>query len=230
MTPILIIDDDVALCEMLAEYLSIEGFNATCVHDGESGLVQASEHEWSAVVLDVMLPGMSGFELLRRLRTQSKVPVLMLTARGEDTDTVVGLELGADDYVAKPANPRVLAARLRALVRRGGPEEEEETVDDGLLRVGDLTLDPGGRKVTLAGEPIELTGAEFKLLSMLLEEAGEVVSKERLAAEGLGRALLAHDRRVDTHISQIRRKLGDLPDGGPRICNLRGVGYQYVTG
>jgi DNA-binding response OmpR family regulator len=166
---------------------------------------------------------MNGFDILRRLKQHSPAtPVLMLTARGEDTDTVVGLELGADDYVAKPCNPRVLVARLRALLRR-----TVETVP-AVYRVGDLELDPAQRRVTLATRPVELTGAEFNLLALLVKDAGHIVSRDVLAEEGLGRALQAFDRRIETHMAQIRRKLGPLPDGNPRIQTVRGAGYQYV--
>jgi len=224
MTRILLIDDDQELCEMLAEFLATEGFEVGMAHDGNAGAARAREDGWDAIVLDVMMPGMNGFDVLRQLRPEVTTPVLMLTARGEDLDTVVGLELGADDYVAKPANPRVLAARLRALLRRSGGDEA-----DGPLRVGDLTLDSASRRVTVNGAAVELTGAEFSLLELLVRSAGHVVSKEVLAEEGLGRALQAFDRRVDTHVSQLRRKLGSLPDGDTRIRNVRGSGYQYVV-
>jgi two-component system response regulator CpxR len=223
MPRILLIDDDEELCEMLVEYLATEGFEVAAVHDGVSGVARAREGGWDALVLDVMMPGMNGFDVLRALRPAVGVPVLMLTARGEDMDTVVGLELGADEYVAKPANPRVLVARLRALLRRG------VALESGSRRVGDLALDPASRTVTVNARPVELTGAEFNLLELLMRDAGSVVSKEVLAEEGLGRSLQAFDRRVDTHISQIRRKLGPLPDGSPRIRTVRGSGYQYVV-
>ncbi len=223
MPRVLLIDDDEELCEMLAEYLATEGFEVTAVHNGINGVARAREGGWDALVLDVMMPGMNGFDVLRALRPELAVPVLMLTARGEDMDTVVGLELGADDYVAKPANPRVLVARLRALLRRGAASET------GPRRVGDLTIDPASRTVTVGARPVELTGAEFNLLELLVRDAGSVVAKELLAEEGLGRGLQAFDRRVDTHISQIRRKLGPLDDGAPRIRTVRGSGYQYVV-
>ncbi len=223
MPRVLLIDDDIELCEMLSEYLAIEGFEVAAAHDGASGAARAREGGWDVLVLDLMMPGMNGFDVLRALRPDVKTPVLMLTARGEDTDTVVGLELGADDYVAKPASPRVLVARLRALLRRGvvhGP---------GPRSVGDLIMDPASRSVSVDGRAVELTGAEFNLLELLVRDAGSVVPKELLAREGLGRPLLAFDRRVDTHISQIRRKLGPLADGAPRIRTVRGSGYQYVV-
>lgn len=222
MPRILLVDDDVELCELLTDYLSGEGFEVVSVHDGRSAMARATEPGWDAVILDVMLPGMNGFDVLRHIKPGLDAPVLMLTARGEDTDTVVGLELGADDYVAKPANPRVLMARLRALLRRKAEPSH------GPLRVGDLELDMAGRRVTVAGRPVSLTGAEFNLLAVLLREAGRVVNKDTLASEGLGRGLQAFDRRIETHMTQIRRKLGPFPDGAPRIETVRGVGYQYV--
>lgn len=218
---ILLIDDDRSLCELLTEYLESEGFEVSSVHDGEAGVALAREQQWDAIILDVMMPGMSGFDVLKQLRPAMATPVLMLTARGEDTDTVVGLELGADEYVAKPCSPRVLVARLRALLRRGGGDNPES------LQVGDLELDVGSRSVTVSGEAVELTGAEFNLLHLLVAQAGKVVTKEVLASDGLGRALQTYDRRIETHMAQIRRKLGPLPDGGQRIHTVRGTGYQY---
>lgn len=224
MKRILLIDDDVGLCELLGEYLLNEGFNVVTTHNGEQGLALAQHGHWEAIVLDVMLPGMNGFDVLRMLRQQNTTPpVLMLTARGEDTDTVVGLELGADDYVAKPCSPRVLVARLRALIRR----HTEQAAEQPILHVGELTLDPGSRTVRLSGQPVHLTGAEFNLLTLLLQQQGQVVSREQLAAEGLGTPLGAYDRRIETHMTQIRRKLGPLPNGSPRIHTVRGLGYQY---
>lgn len=222
MQKILLIDDDEGLCELLDEYLSSEGFAVTSVHDGEAAVTHAAEGGWDAVILDVMLPGMNGFDVLKRIKADFGAPVLMLTARGEDTDTVLGLELGADDYVAKPCSPRVLVARLRALLRRR-PQGES-----GPLQIGDLSLDEGSRRVDVGGRPVSLTGAEFNLLRLLLRRAGEVVTRDVLAEEGLGRPLGAYDRRIETHMAQIRRKLGALPDGSPRIQTVRGSGYQYV--
>jgi two-component system response regulator CpxR len=225
MPRVLLVDDDEELCEMLAEYLALDGLETDAVHDGPAALARAREG-WDAVVLDVMLPGMSGLEVLRALRPLLDAPVLMLTARGEETDTVVGLELGADDYVAKPCSPRVLAARLRALLRRAHAGARVPPP----IRVGDLVLDPAARRVSVAGRQVELTGAEFNLLALLVQQAGHLVARERLAEEGLGRALQAFDRRLETHMTQIRRKLGPLPGGGPRIRTVRGAGYQYVIG
>ncbi len=223
MPRVLLVDDDEALCELLSEYLESEGFSVHSVHDGAQALEVVQQETWDAIILDVMLPGMNGFDVLKRLKPLIDIPVLMLTARGDDTDTVVGLELGADDYVAKPTSPRVLVARLRALLRRSGLEESP-----GVIHLGDLMLDPGNRRVTLNGQVVELTGAEFNLLHILLSHAGSVVSREVLAREGLGRPLQAFDRRIETHMAQIRRKLGPLPGGALRIHTIRGAGYQYV--
>lgn len=224
MTRILLIDDDEGLCELLAEYLTGEGFEVHAVHDGRAALACAEAGGWDAVILDVMLPGISGFDILKRIKARDDLPVLMLTARGEDTDTVLGLELGADDYVAKPCSPRVLVARLRALLRRSAMP-----VDATTLQVGDLALDERSRRVTVGGEEVILTGAEFNLLALLVRHAGHIVQRETLAEDGLGRALQAYDRRIETHMAQIRRKLGPLPDGAQRIQTVRGVGYQYVV-
>ena len=175
------------------------------------------------VVLDVMLPSRDGLEICRWIRARSDLPIIMLTARGEDTDTVLGLELGADDYVAKPCSPRVLVARLRALLRRRAAPADAAT-----LQVGDLCLDERSRRVTVGDAEVVLTGAEFNLLALLVQHAGHIVQREILAQEGLGRALQAYDRRIETHMAQIRRKLGPLPDGAQRIQTVRGLGYQYV--
>ncbi|MDH3354860.1 MAG: response regulator transcription factor [Chromatiales bacterium] len=220
---ILLVDDDVALCELLSEYLVSEGFEVIAVHDGTQALAHFNE-PWDAIILDVMLPGMNGFDLLKAIRPISSTPVLMLTARGEDTDTVLGLELGADDYVAKPVSPRVLVARIRALIRRGASDEESP-----IIQVGDLQLNEQARQLLVDGHAVTLTGAEFNLVALLVKSAGHVVSREQLATDGLGRSLQAYDRRIETHMAQIRRKLGPLADGSARIQTVRGAGYQYVV-
>ena len=224
MNRILLIDDDTALCELLGEYLASEGFVVESAHSGPQGVDSALAGEWDAIVLDVMLPGMNGFDVLKQIQHRVEAPVLMLTARGEDTDTVLGLELGADDYVAKPCSPRVLVARLRNLLRR----KIEQAPIHSHHQIGDLSYDISKREVNVNGQPVELTGAEFNLLALLLEHAGHVVSKEVLALEGLGRGLQAYDRRIETHMAQIRKKLGPQPDGSPRIKTVRGAGYHYV--
>ena len=224
---ILLVDDDEALCELLSEYLVAEGFEVSSVHDGTIALTRindSQEQDWDAIILDVMLPGMNGFDLLKAIRRNSSTPVLMLTARGEDTDTVLGLELGADEYVTKPVSPRVLVARLRALIRR-----QSDVKEGGVIQVGDLLLDDQARQLQVAGNDVSLTGAEFNLLWILVRKAGHVVSREILATEGLGRPLQAYDRRIETHMAQIRRKLGPQADGSARIKTVRGAGYQYVV-
>ncbi len=222
-TRILIIDDDRELAGMLAEYLGTEGWITEQAHDGASGLAAACSAEVDVVVLDVMLPGMNGFDLLRRLRASSRVPVIMLTARGEDTDRIVGLELGADDYLPKPFNPRELGARLRAVLRRAKP------APDQAVAAGELSLDHASRRVSLSGRPIDLTAAEFAVLERLMSAAGQVVAKDELAQHALGRTLQPFERSIDTHVSRLRGKLGPLPDGQPRIQAVRGRGYLLLT-
>jgi two-component system response regulator CpxR len=224
MAEILLVDDDAELCELVAEFLAGEGFSIEAVHDGPTGLDRARSGRHDAVVLDVMLPGMSGFEVLRRLRETSSLPVLMLTAKGDEVDRIVGLEMGADDYLPKPFNPRELAARLRAVLRRVGaePAATERVIVD------DLVVDLGARTVTVAGREVPLTGVEFSLLEALAHSAGSVVSRDDLSKAALYRRASAYDRSLDVHLSNLRRKLGPLADGAERIKTVRGVGYQYV--
>jgi two-component system response regulator CpxR len=224
ITRVLVVDDDAELCELLREFLVGEGFAVEAVGDGERGAAAALEGSADLVVLDVMLPGLSGFDVLRRIRAHSPVPVIMLTARGEDVDRIVGLELGADDYLAKPFNPRELAARIRAVLRRGVAGAAPTVVT-----VGDLELDAGARRVRRAGESIELTGTEFSLLERLVRAAGTVVRRDALFRDVLGRRAVAYDRSLDVHLSNLRRKLGPSPGGGERIATVRGVGFQYVV-
>jgi two-component system response regulator CpxR len=225
MERILVIDDDVELCHLVGEYLQAEGFAIECVHDGESGLKKATAGEYLLVVLDVMLPGINGFEVLRRIRATSRLPVLLLTARGEDVDRIVGLEIGADDYLPKPFNPRELVARIRAILRRtegGGLPSAPEVV-----RVGEVELDPATRTVRLEGKPIDLTSVEFNLLEVLLREAGRVVPRERLVNAVLSRKFSPFDRSIDMHVSKVRKKLGDT-DSDEHIKTVRGVGYIFA--
>jgi len=226
---ILVIDDDVELCGLVGEYLEPEGFEIEALYDGERGLDRALNGGHRLVVLDVMLPGMNGFDVLRRLRKVSKVPVLLLTARGEDVDRIVGLEIGADDYLPKPFNPRELVARIRAILRRtqSGEKPAGEQVPD-ILRVGDVELDPATRTVRHSGKPVDLTSVEFNLLHVLLEEAGRVVPRERLVDAVLGRKFSPFDRSIDMHVSKVRRKLGDPDDGAEHIKTVRGVGYIFT--
>jgi two-component system OmpR family response regulator len=226
MTRVLLVDDDVELAGMLREYLQREGFDAATVHDGERGVAEALSGAYAIVVLDVMLPRLNGVEVLRRIRAQSPVPVLMLTARGDDVDRVVGLELGADDYVPKPCTPRELVARLRAILRRA-----ERSAPGGAaapISAGSLTLWPEKRRAEWKGQPIDLTSTEFNLLEVLARHAGRVVSKAELSEQGLGRALTRFDRSIDVHVSSLRQKLGCLEDGRSCIQTVRGIGYQLV--
>ena len=229
MNRILIIDDDVELCDLLTEYFTQEGFEVKAVHDSDTGINQALSDEPSLIVLDVMLPGQSGFEVLRQIREQSKVPVVMLTARGDEVDRIVGLEMGADDYLPKPFNPRELVARIRAIQRRAVTANESHEQESGkILKIGDVELDPGARTVLLEGKPVELTAVEFSMLEILLRMAGQVVNRETLAKEVLGRRLSPFDRSIDVHVSSLRRKIGLQPNGSERIKTIRGTGYQYL--
>lgn len=231
MNRILVIDDDTELCELLIDYLSGEGFEVQAVNHGEQGAEQALAEEYALVVLDVMLPGMNGFDVLRKIRKTSKVPVIMLTARGDDVDRIVGLELGADDYLPKPFNPRELIARIRAVQRRSEASDspaQTAQLPSGELQVGDILLSPGNRCVKRNGEPVELTSVEFTLLEVLLRQAGVVISREDLVEKTLGRRLSAYDRSIDVHVSALRKKLGKRLDNEERIKTIRSVGYLYA--
>lgn len=227
MDRILIIDDDFELCTLVSEYLAAEGFRVEAVHDGETGLQRATAGNYLLIVLDVMLPGMSGFDVLRRLRATSRIPVLLLTARGEDVDRIVGLEIGADDYLPKPFNPRELVARIRAILRRAAADPKALGVPQPpeILKVGDIELDPATRTVRHAGEPVELTSVEFNLLEVLLREAGRVVTREQLVSAVLSRKFSPFDRSIDMHVSKVRKKLGDINGEEEHIKTVRGVGY-----
>ena len=232
MDHILIIDDDIALCELVTEYLGPLGFEIESVHRGDTGAELALAGKYSIVVLDVMLPGLNGFEVLRRIRTESRVPVLMLTARGDDVDRIVGLEIGADDYLPKPFNPRELVARIRAILRRASTDEPRDESRDHaaarVLTVGDVKLDPGTRVVTRANKMVELTAVEFDLLEKLLRTAGRIITREELSKDVLGRSTSPFDRSIDMHISNLRKKLGHQTGLLERIKTVRGVGYIYT--
>jgi DNA-binding response OmpR family regulator len=223
-TQLLLIDDDTELCTMLGEYLAPEGFTVTARHDGDSGVRAALSGAFDVVVLDVMMPRLNGIDALRRIRAASSVPVLMLTAKGDDVDRIVGLELGADDYLAKPFNPRELVARLRAILRRG-----ISASDNTLVHAGPLVIRPAVRTADWRGQALDLTSTEFNLLEVLARHAGHVVSKFDLAEKALGRKLTRFDRSIDMHMSKLRNKLGTLDDGRSPIQTVRGVGYQLIA-
>jgi two-component system response regulator CpxR len=230
MNRILVIDDDVELCELLTDYLVPEGFDVETVNNSNKGIEQALSGDHDFVVLDIMLPGLNGFEVLRILRKTSNIPVLMLTARGEDVDRIVGLEMGADDYLPKPFNPRELIARIRAIRRRSetGKKEEEQTAPPERITVGDVDLNTGTRTVRKTGKNVDLTAVEFDLLDMLLRFAGHVVPRKDLVSKVLGRGLDPFDRSIDVHVSSIRKKLGHKVKGMERIKTIRGIGYLYA--
>ncbi len=226
-TQLLIVDDDHELCELLVDYLQSAGFKVDSVGSPSEGVRRALSGQYDLAVLDVMLPGMDGFEVLRRIRAQSTLPVLMLTARGEDIDRILGLELGADDYLPKPFNARELVARIRAMLRRVQPIEVA-TSRGRSVTVEDLCIEPSARTVHCAGRQLKLTGTEFDVLEALARCAGQPVSRSDLSNAVFGRPLMPEDRSIDVHISAVRRKLGPRADGSERIKTLRGVGYLYA--
>jgi DNA-binding response OmpR family regulator len=221
---LLIIDDDRELCAMLVEYLGPEGFATTTADTGTAGLAELARRPVDLVVLDVMLPELSGFEVLRRIRTTSRVPVIMLTARGEEVDRVVGLEMGADDYLAKPFSPRELVARIRAVLRRGGSESADES---GVIDFGPLRLDLRARRAEADGRDLELTSAELRILELLMRADTRTVTRDDLMAQALGRKLLPTDRSLDTHVSNLRRKLAKATDR-VSVQSVRGTGYALT--
>jgi len=217
---VLLVDDDQRLQELLASYLGQNGVQVVGALDGPRGLAALDGGGFDAVLLDVMMPGMDGLEVCRRLRAKSQVPILMLTAKGDEADRVVGLELGADDYIAKPFSPRELLARLRAVLRRASPAVVSEQ-----LSAGEIQLDVGTREVHIAGRPAELTGLEFDILAALVRRAGRVVPRDALLQEAGRGDLVVGERTVDVHISHLRQKLGDDPRSPRKIKTVRGVGY-----
>ncbi|MGA9573143.1 MAG: response regulator [Lysobacterales bacterium] len=219
---ILIADDDTELCELLREYLGQEGYDVRLAFDGEQALLESRRPGLDAMVLDIMMPRMNGIDVLRNLRKESELPVIMLTARGDDLDRIIGLELGADDYLAKPANPRELLARIRAVLRRSKSRSIAP-----VLEVDDLKLNQAKRELRIDDDVAELTSTEFSILQLLLQRSGEVVEKKDLYLAALGREPVAYDRSIDMHVSNLRRKLGPARDGGERIETIRGLGYQY---
>ena len=226
MTHVLLVDDDQELTGMLSQFLKREGFEATAVHTGEEGEIQALSGRYSIVVLDVILPRLSGIEVLRRIRTSSQVPVVLLSGRGDNIDRITGLELGADDYVPKPSSPGELVARLRAIMRRVQPAAQPATE---MIKTGHLILWPGKRHALWNGNELEVTSTEFSLLEELARSAGQVVSKKDLSLNAMGCPLTRYDRRIDVHISSIRQKLGPRPDASAWIQSVRGLGYLLIA-
>lgn len=224
MDKILLIDDDVELVEMLKEYIDLEGFSVSTAHDGEAGLIALQADTYDLVVLDVMMPKLNGIDTLRRIRQTSNMAVIMLTAKGDDADRIVGLELGADDYVPKPCTPRELVARIRAILRRAKPQANQAKT----ITLNELVLMPEQRRVEWAGVPLVLTSTEFNLLEVLVERAGNVVSKQMLSELALGRPMAKFDRNIDVHMSSVRQKLSAAAAGKQLIQTVYRLGYQYL--
>jgi DNA-binding response OmpR family regulator len=222
---ILMIEDDESLAHMVAEYLGSAGFEVTVRSGGLSGLELTARDDFDALILDIMLPDLDGFEICKRVRAQSDLPILMLTARGDEMDRIVGLELGADDYLPKPFNPRELLARLRAILRRRGSTPLKGS---GTLRFGRLELDLAARVVRIDGEPRSLTSYQYDLLCTLAENAGRVMSRERLMDSVKGEPLEAFDRSIDVHISRIRAAIEEDPKRPRRVITVRGAGYVFA--
>lgn len=223
---LLLIDDDIELCELLIEYLATEGYEVSAVHDGEAGVHAALSKEYQLVLLDVTLPKLNGFDVLKKIRQSSDIPVLMLTARGDDVDRIIGLEFGADDYLPKPYNHRELVARIKAIMRRGRTPAAETS--SRVLSIDDITLNLANREAKLGEKVLELTATEFMVLKALIEKAGELISRDELTQIALNRRLTLYDRAIDMHVSNVRKKIGTRPDGSARIKTVRGAGYFYI--
>ena len=227
---VLMVDDDANLTSLFEEFLQAEGgFRLTARHDGEAGVAAALSQTFDVIILDVMMPKMNGFDALKAIRRASSTPIIMLTARGDDLDRILGLEIGADDYVPKPCNLRELVARIRAILRRVARPGEGGEAGSSRLVVGDLRLDTGAQSVYRCDELVTVTGAEYGVLEILVRSAGEVVSKDAIARHALGRRIMPYDRSVDAHVGHLRKKLGPLPNGLQRIKTVRGRGYLYVV-
>jgi DNA-binding response OmpR family regulator len=224
---VLLVDDDREMCQMLTEYLDAEHFDVKSVHDGGDALTALENNDFEILILDVMLPSISGFDLLRKLGAAYTTPILMLTARGDDVDRIVGLELGADDYLSKPFNPRELVARIRAVLRRASNRSVRSGAPDVLV-VGPIVLNAGTHQVHVSHKLVPLTGAELRVLELLMRSAGQVISRESMTEQALGRKLVAYDRSIDTHISNLRRKLELEAGKNPEIKNVRGAGYTLT--
>jgi len=228
---LLMVDDDCELCELLGDYLENEGFQVEFAHDADEAQHKLQRAErYQLMILDVMMPGRSGMDLLQEIRPRLQLPVIMLTGRGEDIDRILGLEMGADDYLSKPCNPRELVARIKAVLRRAGPKVNQTLFPDQQIDAAGIELDPGIREVRVGEQLLDLTGTEFNVLAYLMNNAGSVLSKEQLTELVLHRKLTAYDRAIDVHVSRVRQKLGRaLPDQDV-IKTVRGVGYQFIRG
>lgn len=225
-TNLLLIDDDRELCELLTVYLAKEQFAVTAIHDGLAGAEAAITGSYDIIILDVMLPTMNGYDVLRRIQAKINTPILMLTAKGDEVDRVIGLEIGADDYLPKPHSPRELTARLRAILRRSATFN---TMSDHRYHYGDVELNTGSRALTVAGTVIAITQTEYLVLEALMKSVDKVVTKEILSEYALGRELALYDRSLDMHISHLRSKIGQKKDSQNPIKTIRGVGYMFVS-
>jgi len=225
MDRVLVVDDDAELCQLVTRFLTREGFEIGWAPNGAAGVDRALAGDYALIMLDVMMPGNDGFDVLRRIRERSRTPVLMLTARGDTHDRVRGLEMGADDYLPKPFEPAELVARIRAILRRSAPQRAAAAA----MTLGDIELDGGARTVRRSGAAVDLTTVEFDLLAALMRVAGSTVSREELVRSVLGREFSPFDRSIDTHVCNLRRKLGPFKDGGERIKGVRGAGYLYPS-
>ncbi|MDH3989307.1 MAG: response regulator transcription factor [Gammaproteobacteria bacterium] len=223
---LLMIDDDRELGDMITDFLAGDNLEVTVRHSGEAGIEEFKSGDYDLLILDIMMPGISGLDVLKKVRLTSAVPVIMLTARGDDVDRIIGLEFGADDYLPKPFNPRELVARIKAILRRAQPQAEDSEV----LELGEIRLDSRTHKAGVNQNELQLTGTEFEILKRLLETPGKVVNKEYLSERALGRRLLPYDRSVDTHISNLRGKLEKAGNRNETIQNQRGVGYLLIPG
>lgn len=229
MPAILMIDDDTGLCELVAEYLALDGYQFSAAHDGHHGLTLAQHGDYDLILLDIMLPGIDGLSVLKQLRTNQYCPVLMLTARGDEVDRIVGLELGADDYLAKPFNPRELVARIKAILRRVELAQSPTAHAQSILTINGVTLNCHNRQVSCNNQIVGLTATEFQLLELLMRNCGAVVSKDELSRTVLGKRLQVYDRSLDMHISNIRKKIAPFCSD-EKIQTLRGSGYLFIPG
>lgn len=225
---LLLVDDDHELCQLMGQYLETEGFQVSTAHSAEQAMpLLAHSAAYDLLIFDIMMPGQSGLELLQQIRPRLSTPVIMLTGRGEDIDRIIGLEMGADDYLGKPCNPRELVARIRAVLRRASAQPVSMT-DQGPLQLHGITLDSGRREVQVHGAALDLTSAEFNVLAALMQQVGEVVAKDRLTEQVLHRKLTAYDRAIDVHVSRVRQKLAHCLPDTELIKTVRGVGYMLV--